>query len=72
MDYTVRLRRAGDGSWIASAEGMPGCAVRGPSREAVLDEIKKAINLYVQGLLEEAIDEPGDAAGETEVVTLSV
>jgi predicted RNase H-like HicB family nuclease len=73
MDYTVRIRQTPSGEWTASAEGMPGCAAKGNSREVVLEEMKKAINLYVQGLLEEAIDEPNE--GETqqaEVVTLSV
>ena len=71
MDYTVRLHQTHEGGWTASAEGMPGCTVKARSREAVLDEMRTAINLYVQGLLEEAIDQPDDA-GADEVVTLSV
>jgi predicted RNase H-like HicB family nuclease len=73
MDYTVRIRQSPGGEWTASAEGMPGCAAKASSREAVLEEMKKAINLYVQGLLEEAIDEPNEAdTQKAEVVTLSV
>ena len=71
MDYAVWLRQAADGSWTAWAEGMPGCAVRGASRESVLVEMRKAINLYVQGLLEEAIDQPPEA-DEGELVTVTV
>ena len=33
---------------------------------------RKAIELYVQGLLEEAIDNPGQADDEGETVTLRV
>ena len=73
MEYTVLLRRGVDGGWRASAEGLPGCTVRARSREAALDEIRTAINLYVQGLLEESIDEPGEVEGEPlESVTVSV
>ena len=72
MDYTVRLRHLASGAWTASAEGMPGCAATGPTREAVLEEMKTAINLYVQGLLEEAIDDPGNPDDAGELVTLSV
>ena len=50
---------------------MPGCTVKGQSREAVLDEMRKAINMYVAGLLEEGIDEPEDG-DQGEVVTLSL
>jgi predicted RNase H-like HicB family nuclease len=71
MDYRVRVRQAGNGEWVASAEGMPGCTVKGQSREAVLDEMRKAINMYVAGLLEEGIDEPEDG-DQGEVVTLSL
>jgi predicted RNase H-like HicB family nuclease len=71
MDYAVRVRQSAGGEWVASAEGMPGCTVKARSREDVLEDMKRAINLYVQGLLEEAIDDPGDADGG-EVVTLSV
>jgi predicted RNase H-like HicB family nuclease len=73
MDYTVRVRQTSERAWTASAEGMPGCTVKANSREQVLEEMKTAINLYVQGLLEEAIDQPEDAGDSpAEVVTLSV
>jgi predicted RNase H-like HicB family nuclease len=71
MEYTVRLRQAREGEWTASAQGMPGCTVKAASRDAALDEMRKAINLYVQGLLEEAIDQP-EGTDEGELVTLSV
>jgi predicted RNase H-like HicB family nuclease len=71
MEYRARVRQTASGEWTASAEGMPGCAAKAESREAVLDEIRKAINLYVQGLLEEAIDQPEDPdAGELVSVTV--
>jgi predicted RNase H-like HicB family nuclease len=71
VEYAVRVRQTTNGAWTASADGLPGCTVKGASREAVLDEMKKAINLYVQGLLEEAIEEPAQE-GEGELVVLSV
>ncbi len=71
MEYRVRVRQGGSGEWVASAEGMPGCTVKAGSREAVLNEMRKAINMYVAGLLEEGIAQPEDG-DEGEVVSLSL
>lgn len=71
MDYRVRVGQNASGEWVASAEGMPGCTVKAQSREAVLEEMRKAIDMYVQGLLEEGIDEPEDG-DQGEVLTLSL
>ena len=64
MDYTVQLRRHTDGTWTAVAESMPGCAARARSREAALDEIRKAIKMYIEGLLEERTDDATDEGVE--------
>ena len=71
MDYTVHLRRHTDGTWTAVADSMPGCAARARSREAALDEIRRAIKMYVEGLLEERTEDE-DATDEGVETTESV
>ena len=65
MDYSVVLRRRAQGDWLASVDSLPGCAVRARSREAALEEIRAAIEMYIQGLFEEAIEEPSAADVES-------
>jgi predicted RNase H-like HicB family nuclease len=64
MDYPVVLKRRAQGEWVASVESLPGCSVRAGSRDAALEQIRAAIEMYIQGLFEEAIEMPGDQAAE--------
>jgi predicted RNase H-like HicB family nuclease len=73
MDYPVVLKRRADGDWLASAESLPGCTVRVRSRDEALEQIRGAIQMYIQSLLEEAIDDADNTAAETvEQVTVQV
>ena len=52
-----------DGVWRAKIPLLPGCVAEARSRDGVVDEIRAAARMYVEGLLEERIaDEGGDSA----------
>ena len=48
MHYTVILEREADGGYVASVPLLPGCVSQGDSREEALDNIREAIELYVE------------------------
>jgi len=39
-----------DGYWVAECPGLPGCISQGATREEAIQNIKEAINLYIEAL----------------------
>ena len=60
--YAVTLERGTDGSYLAWVHELPGCAVRAPSRDEVLERLPGAIEEFV------AWTSGGDRAGVEVVV----
>lgn len=48
MRYTVVLERESDGGYVASVPALPGCVSQGDDRLQALDNIREAIELYVE------------------------
>ena len=48
MKPTIELERKIDGRWIAEVPELPGCASAGMTPEEALDNIREAIELYLQ------------------------
>lgn len=48
MRYTVVLEQEPDGGYVASVPALPGCVSQGDTRQAALDNIREAIELYVE------------------------
>ncbi|MBZ5632504.1 MAG: type II toxin-antitoxin system HicB family antitoxin [Acidobacteriia bacterium] len=48
MGYTVVLQRESDGGYVASVPVLPGCVSQGDTREEALQNIREAIELYVE------------------------
>ena len=66
MHYTVIVER-GDDSWGAHVPDLPGCIAAGGTREEVLQLIREAIELHVQGLQEQGLPIP-EPRSEGEVI----
>ena len=47
MTYAVTLERGTDGTYLAWVDDLPGCAVRAPSRDEVLERLPHAIAEFV-------------------------
>lgn len=50
-----------DGMWVAECASLPGCISQGISREDALQNIREAIELYVEGLKEDQKPVPVDS-----------
>lgn len=48
-----------DGYWIAECPSLPGCNTQGKTREEAMENIKEAIDLYIEVLQERGKPIPG-------------
>jgi len=68
MKFRVLLEPSPDGGFTALVPSLPGCLSEGDTREEALDNIREAIELYL-----EPIDDDSAFAGEsTEEVELAL
>lgn len=56
MKYRVLIEQDEDGVFVAEVPSLPGCISQGETREQAVENIRKAIALYLESLA--AHDEP--------------
>lgn len=49
-----------DGFWIAECPSLPGCISQGETKEATILNIREAIELYTETLIDDGIEVPDD------------
>ncbi|MEO5360951.1 MAG: type II toxin-antitoxin system HicB family antitoxin [Nitrospirota bacterium] len=49
-----------DGYWIAECPSLPGCITQGKTKEEVIENIREAIDLYIETLTERNSTVPED------------
>jgi predicted RNase H-like HicB family nuclease len=52
MEYSVVVHQADEGGFWVEVPALPGCYSQGETREEVLDNVREAIELYLEGLQE--------------------
>jgi len=70
MKYRVFIEQDEDGVFVAEVPSLPGCISQGSSRREALDNIKEAIELYIESL--EAHGDPVPPSITEEVVEVAV
>ena len=65
----VFLYRGEDGYWVAECPTLPGCISQGQTRKAALENIREAIEAYVESLKEDNLPIPPETSG-AEIVTV--
>ena len=48
MRYTVVLEQESDGGYVASVPALPGCVSQGDTRQEAMQNIREAIELYIE------------------------
>ena len=48
MVYTVILEQEADGGFVVHVPALPGCVSQGNTRDEALDNIREAIELYIE------------------------
>jgi len=61
MRYTVVLEREEDGGYVASVPALPGCVSQGDTRAEAMNNIREAIELYVQDCRDAGDPVPNEA-----------
>jgi len=64
MRYTVVLEQEADRGYVASVPALPGCVSQGDTRIEALDNIREAIELYVEDCREAGDPVPTEAGRE--------
>ena len=64
MRYTVVIEREPDGGYVASVPALPGCVSQGDTRADALDNIREAIELYIEDCRDAGDPVPTEAGKE--------
>ena len=64
MKYTVLLRPGNESGYVATVPVLPGCVSQGQTKREALRNIKDAISMYIEALLEDGLQVPTEAAKE--------
>jgi predicted RNase H-like HicB family nuclease len=64
MGYTVILEQEPDGEFVAIVPALPGCVSQGATRHEVMENIREAIELYVEDCIAAGDPVPNEAGKE--------
>ncbi|MDP3062167.1 MAG: type II toxin-antitoxin system HicB family antitoxin [Chloroflexota bacterium] len=62
MKYTVIIERGNESGYVAHVPSLKGCVSQGATQEEALENVKEAIEVYVEALLEDGLPNPNCAA----------
>ncbi|MBI2836311.1 MAG: type II toxin-antitoxin system HicB family antitoxin [Chloroflexi bacterium] len=54
MEYTIIIEKGRESGYVAFAPALKGCVSQGETKEEALRNIKEAMEVYVEALLEDA------------------
>jgi antitoxin HicB len=69
MKYRVIIEKDEDGIYVVQAPSLPGCISQGKTRAEAIENIKEAIELYIESLA--AHDEPVPPPISEEIIEVS-
>jgi len=61
MEYLVVIEKA-EANYAAYLPDLPGCVATGETPDEVLDAIKKAVRMHLQGMREDGLKVPSPSA----------
>ncbi len=61
MKYTVLIARGNENGYVASVPALPGCVSQGRTKRDALKNVKEAIEVYIEALLEDGLAVPVEA-----------
>ena len=72
MKYTVILETGRESGYVAYVPALKGCVSQGETRDEAVKNIKEAVEVYIEALLEDGLPVPTEAGRETLEVEVSV
>jgi len=65
MKYTVIIEQGHESGYVAYAPALRGCVSQGETREEALRNIKEAMEVYVEALVEDGLPVPTEVGKDT-------
>jgi predicted RNase H-like HicB family nuclease len=65
MKYTVIVEKGNESGYVAYAPALKGCVSQGETKEEALKNIKEAMEVYVEALLEDRLPIPTEVGKDT-------
>jgi predicted RNase H-like HicB family nuclease len=64
MRYTVILEKGNESGYVAVCPALPGCVSQGRTKRETLKNIREAVEVYVEALLEDGLPVPTEHGRE--------
>ena len=71
MKYTVIIEKSRESGYVAHCPALKGCVSQGPDKEETLSNIKEAVTVYIEALVEDGLPVPTEVGRETVEVEIS-
>jgi len=65
MKYTVIVEKGRESGYVAYALALKGCVSQGETKEEALKNIREAMEVYVEALLEDGLPVPTEVGKDT-------
>ncbi len=65
MKYTVIIEKGQESGYVAHVPALRGCMSQGETRERTLHNVKEAIEVYIEALMEDGLPVPTEVGKET-------
>jgi predicted RNase H-like HicB family nuclease len=71
MRYTVIIEKGRESGYVAMCPALPGCVSQGRTRRETIKNMREAIEVYVEALLEDGLPVPIEVGRETVELTVA-
>ena len=65
MKYTIIIEKGRESGYVAYAPALKGCVSQGKSKPETIKNIKEAIEVYIEALIEDGIPLPTEVGKDT-------
>jgi predicted RNase H-like HicB family nuclease len=65
MKYTIIIERGRESGYVAYAPALKGCVSQGKTKGEALKNIKEAIEVYIEALIEDGLPVPTEVGKDT-------
>jgi predicted RNase H-like HicB family nuclease len=65
MKYTIIIEKGRESGYVAYAPALKGCVSQGKSKAETVKNIKEAIEVYIEALLEDGLPLPTEVGKDT-------
>jgi predicted RNase H-like HicB family nuclease len=65
MKYTIIIEKGNESGYVAFAPALKGCVSQGKTKAQAVKNIKEAIEVYIESLLEDGLPVPTEVGRDT-------